>query len=111
MVTRGGHAVAQGPVQVDEVPVSARKRYRVLPDPSTRIWPRGLEATATTAPEEDGDAAGGEGLKEVVLPEEQAPVKRARTASAGTMNLFMTLRSPSPREVGSSFSSPRWGLV
>jgi len=78
-------------VQVDEVPVSARKRYRVLPDPSTRIWPRGLEAAATTAPEEDGDAAGGEGLEDVVLLEEQAPVKRARTASAGTMNLFMTL--------------------
>lgn len=49
VVKSGGQAVAQAPLQVLFVPVSARHRYSVLPRASTRIDPRPLFATPTVA--------------------------------------------------------------
>jgi hypothetical protein len=57
MVVKGGQFCAHDPLDV--APASPRKRYRVLPSPPTRIWPR--EPTlrnAVAVPVAGGDGAG-----------------------------------------------------
>ena len=52
---RGGQAVAQAPVQVLLVPVSACHRYSVRPLASTRIEPRPVLATLTVLDDAPAD--------------------------------------------------------
>src|ERR1700694_6021658 len=49
VVRSGGQFAAQSPLQVDFVVVSASKRYRENPLPSTRICPSLFDATPTVA--------------------------------------------------------------
>jgi hypothetical protein len=98
-VSSGGQVVAQLEEHVDEVPRSARKRYKVFPDGPTRIWPRGELAVSTTAGplapvEPDGEAD----VVVVVVDFEVHPTAATRKPAASTedslnIRLITSLRS------------------
>ena len=91
VVVSAGQIDAQEPVQVGVIPVSGLYRYRVRPDPSTRIWPSDELAVFTVAAallEVGGLVATGEvEVPELLQPAATAPNAPAPTAK--TTSRFM----------------------